>query len=112
MQIEQTVLTGAPWPVSSQTFNATTARPGVARINLTSSCNTFNRQLCLHYTQGGRIVWLNTSTGRAGTATIPAGARPGTSVEIPTGPGLVSAHISAASTAPTIVPGAGIFRIS
>ncbi|GAB16841.1 hypothetical protein GOEFS_015_00380 [Gordonia effusa NBRC 100432] len=109
-QVEQTVLTGAPWPVSNQTFRATTARPGVARVSVATSCNTLNRRLCMHYTQGGHIVWLNTSTGRTGTATIPAGARPGTSVNIATGSGQIAAYISAVSGA-TIVPGAGVFRV-
>lgn len=110
-QVEHVLLTGDPWPVSYQSYTATTSAPGVARVSLMRSCNALNRPLCLHITRGAQISWLNTSNGRSGTARIPDGSLPGAHQDIRTGPGMVTAYVTSASAPATVIPGFGVFSV-
>lgn len=110
-QVEQVLLTGDPWPVSTLTYTATTVAPGVARVTVTSVCNSFNRPLCLDYSIGGTISWLNTSTGRTGRAVLPSDSMTGSHVDLHTGRGFVTATITSSGSSVTVIPAVGGFAV-
>ncbi|MFM9376016.1 hypothetical protein [Gordonia sp. VNK21] len=111
LAIEQTLFTGDPWPVSYQTYSVSTAAPGTARVTVDRQCNSFNRGLCLHYTRGGSIFWLNTADGRTGRAAIADGADPGSSTLIRTGRGAVLFTITSGGAPTTLVPAGGVATV-
>ncbi|MEH3156861.1 MAG: hypothetical protein PGN29_16570 [Gordonia paraffinivorans] len=106
LPVTQFVVTGDPWPFSVETFSTAPAGAGHTRVVADPLCNAFNRSLCLGYTKGASISWVNLTTGRSGLATIPDTAVPGSSVDIATGSGPVAFRVG--SVRDTIVPAVGV----
>lgn len=111
-QIDHTVFLGDPFPFATTKLAANTAAPGVARVVVSSMCNTLNRSLCLDWHRGGVVQWHNFANGRSGTATIvddPNVREPNPGVDIATGPGFVTATFTGSYT---MIPGLGAFTVN
>lgn len=107
-----------PGPFTYQTFSAQTVSPGVTRVTLDEFCNLLNPDLCEEdYAQGGKISWINTSTGKSGEGEILAGdSKPGSSIDLETGSGPVVLTISSPSDSedagpPIMVKGGGLIHV-
>lgn len=106
LPVTQFVVTGDPWPFSVETFSTTPAGIGHTRVFADPLCNAFTRTLCLGYTKGASVSWINLATGRSGQATIPDTAAPGSYVDIATGSGPVAFRVG--SVRDTVVPAVGV----
>ncbi len=106
LPVTQFVVTGDPWPFSVETFSTAPAAAGHTRVFADPMCNAFTRTLCLGYTKGASISWVNLATGRSGQAGIPDSAAPGSSVDIATGSGPVAFRVG--SVRDTVVPAVGV----
>jgi hypothetical protein len=106
LPVTQFVVTGEPWPFGVETFSTAPAGAGHTRVVADPLCNAFNRSLCLPYTKGASISWVNVTTGRTGQATISDSAAPGSSVDVATGSGPVAFRVG--SVRDTVVPAVGV----